>query len=174
LLVAISDGYSRFAMPSLSRILAKCKIPFLAVLVAAPAVAQRPAHENGDVVWTWSKRCNGDHKLRVTVHLDGKELYRGVLPICRGSRDAEDGQVEFHFAGGHTFQSEYRTRSTDSIEGNIWQAGGEPDALILGISFTPNRGPGLLNTLHVARPEKQASSTLDKGLVITTYPLAVR
>jgi len=124
-------------------------------------------------VWTWSKQCGGNHKLGVTVRLERKVLYRGVLPICRASRDAEDGRVEFHFAGGHLFQGEYRTSSTDSIEGDIWQAGGEPDALILGISFDTKKQI-LLNTLHIARPDRQTSSELDKGLFITTHPVTVR
>jgi hypothetical protein len=109
----------------------------------------------------------------VTVRLDSKVLYRDVLPICRGSRNSEDGRVEFHFIGGHSFQGEYHTHSTDSIEGDIWQAGGEPDALILGISFDTGKQI-LLNTVHVARPEKQTTSTLDKGLFITTYPVTSR
>ena len=161
----------------MDRIIANCTLLLFTVLVAAPAVAQQqqpPTRTQTDeVVWTWSKRCNGDQKLSVTVRLDHKVLYSGVLLICHGSRDAEDGRVEFHFAGGHTFQGEYPTRSTDSIEGDIWQAGGEPDALILGISFDTSKQI-LLNTLHVARPEKQMSSELDKGLVITTSPVPVR
>lgn len=157
------------------KIIAKCSFLGFTALLGGLAVAQEPSShpETREVVWTLSNKCNGDHKLGVTVRLDRKVLYRGVLPICRGSRDAEDGRVEFHFVGGHTFQGEYRTRSTDSIEGDIWQAGGDPDALILGISFDTDRQI-LLNTLHIARPEKQSSSKLDKGLFITTYPLAVR
>lgn len=158
-------------MPILSKIVAKCALLFLAVLIAAPAVAQPSSvAEKSDVVWTWSKRCNDDYKLGVKVRLEGKVLYRGVLPLCRGNRNAEDGRVKFHFAGGHTFQGEYRTRKTDSIEGDIWQAGGEPDALILGISFDTGRQV-LLNALHIAKPEKQASSELDKVLFVTTYPV---
>ncbi len=148
---------------------------FIAVLIPVASLAQQPSSipEKSEVVWTWSKRCNGDHKLDVAVRLDGKVLYRGVLPICRGGRDAEDGRVEFHFVGGHSFQGEYHTRSSDSIEGDIWQAGGEPDALILGISFDTGKQI-LLNAVHIAKPEKQASSTLDTGLVITTYPVVGR
>jgi hypothetical protein len=161
-------------MPILSRTIVNCTLFFFAVLIGATAAAQPSSvAEKGNIVWTWSKQCNGDYKLGVTVRLDGKLLYRGVLPICRGSRDFEDGRVEFHFAGGHTFQGEYRTRKTDSIEGDIWQAGGEPDALILGISFDTNRQI-LLNTLHISRPEKQTSSVLDKGLLVKTSPLPVR
>ena len=145
------------------------------MFLTATAVAQQPTSRprTPEVVWTWSKHCRENHKLGVTVRLDRKVLYRGVLAICRGSRAAEDGQVEFHFAGGHVFQGEYRTHSTDSIEGNIWQAGGEPDALILGISFD-TKNQALLNTLHIARPNRQTSSELDKGLFITTYPVPAR
>jgi len=115
-------------MPILRKIIAKCTLFSLAVFVAAPAVAQpSSASSDSDVVWTWSKRCDDDHRLGVRVLLDGKVLYRGVLPICRGSRDEEDGRLEFHFHGGHSFQGEYRTRTTDSIEGDIWQASGEAD-----------------------------------------------
>lgn len=159
----------------MERIIAKSTLLFFTVLAAAPALAQQPSTrpETPDVVWTWSKRCNSDHKLGVTIRLDRKVLYSGILPICRGSRDAEDGRAEFHFAGGHTFQGEYRTRSTDSIKGDIWEAGGDPDDLILGISFDTGKQI-LLNTLHIARPDKQTTSELDKGLFITTYPVPFR
>ena len=102
-------------------------------------------------------------------------LYRGILPICRGSRNSEDGRAEFHFAGGHTFQEEYRTSPTDSIEGGIWQAGGESNAIILGISFDLGKGKQiLLNTVHIARPDQRTTSEIDKGLVITTYPEGIQ
>jgi hypothetical protein len=145
------------------------------VLATAQVAAQQPsAREDAhEAVWIWSKQCNGDQRLGVTVRLDRKVLYRGILSICHGSRNAEDGHVEFHFAGGHTFQREYITGSMDSIEGDIWQAGGERDALILGISFDTSKQI-LLNTLHIARLEKQTSSELDKGLFITTYPVPAR
>ena len=128
------------------RIASKCSPLFFTLLLAMPAVAQQPSRpQTHDIVWTWSKRCSGDHKLNVTVRLDEKVLYRGVLPVCRGSRDAEDGRVQFHFAGGHNFQGEYPTGTTDRIEGDIWQAGGDPDDLILGISFATAKQI-LLNT----------------------------
>jgi hypothetical protein len=157
------------------RIQAKRILLFFAVLLATPAVAQQSAtrQETPEVVWTWSKQCDGNHKLSVTVRLERKVLYSGVLPICRGRRDAEDGQMQFYFAGGHLFQGEYRTHSTDAIEGDIWQAGGEEDALILGISFNTKKQI-LLNTLHIARPDKRTSSELDKGLFITCDPVPIR
>ena len=97
-------------------------------------------------------------------------LYQGFIPICRGSLDAEDGRVEFGFSSSHLFDSQYRARGTDTIEGEIWQAGGETDALVLGVSFATKKQI-LLNTLHVASPDKKTSTELDKGLYITTYPV---
>ncbi len=132
-----------------------------------------PRTKAPDVVWTWSKRCNGDHRLGVTIRLDRKVLYRGVLNICRGSRDAEDGQAELHFAGGHTFQSQYHTSPNESIEGDIWEAGGDPNFLILGIAFF-NDKQILLNTVDIARPAKQTSSEIDANLSITTFPVPAR
>ncbi len=158
-----------------NRIYTSWNLLFFTILLAAPAFAQQTplSPESSNVVWTWSKQCDGDRKLGVTVLLGRKVLYRDVFPICLGSRETEDGRVRFHFAGGHLFQDEYLTRPTDSIEGEIWQAGREPDALILGISFNTKKQV-LLNTLHIARPEKQTSSELDKGLLITTHPIPVR
>lgn len=159
----------------MDRAVGRYTLLFLALLAATSAVAQQtpPRPETHDVVWIWSKRCNGDHKLGVTIRHDRKVLYIGTLKICRGGRDEEDGRAEFYFPGGHTFQGEYRTGSTDRIEGDIWEAGGDPDDLILGISFCTGKQI-LLNTLHIARPGMQTSSELDTGLFITTYPVHVR
>jgi hypothetical protein len=155
---------------SMGKIFAKWAPLLFTVFAAAPAVAQQSRlPTNRDMVWTWSKHCDGEHRIGVTVRLGSKVLYRGVLPICRGSRNVENGRADFHFAGGHIFQGEYRTDSTDSIEGEIWQAGGDPGDLILGISFATSKRI-LLNTVHVARPDKETSSELDNGLFIATDP----
>ncbi len=158
-----------------SRLNAKWILLFSTVLFATAAGAQQaPSHlETPKVERTWSGQCDGHHRLGVAVLLDRKVLYRGVLPICRGSRETEDGRARFHFVGGHVFRGGYSTYSADSIEGDIWQACREPDALILGISFDTKKQI-LLNTLHIARPDKQTLTELDKGLFITTHPLPVR
>ena len=113
------------------RIFSKSAVMLCSVLVAATAFAQQPSSkpDASEVVWTWSKQCKGDRKLGVEILLYHKVLYRGVLAICPGSRDGEDGRAEFHFYGGHTFQGRYLTLAKDSIEGDIWQASADPDAL---------------------------------------------
>lgn len=146
-----------------------------AVSLPAPAIAQHPSalEKAPDVVWTWSGKCNASQKLSVTVRLENNLLYKGFLPICRGNRSAEDGRVAFHFTSNHLFGDQYRARKSDTIEGDIWQAGGEADALILGISLATKKQV-MLNTLHVAKPDKQTTAELDKGLYITTSPVITR
>ena len=146
----------------------------LAPVLGLPLIAQQHGAQQGsDTVWTWSAQCDTKQQLRVTVHLQSKLLYEGLLPICRGNRDAENGRAEFHFASDRVFGGRYRARMRDSIEGDIWQAGGEKYALVLGISLATKKQV-MLNTLHIASPDKKTSAELDKGLFITTAPVSTR
>ena len=149
-------------------------ILLLAAYLGLPLIAQKPGAQQGpDIVWTWSAQCDTKQQLRVTVHLQSKLLYEGLLPICLGNRDAENGRAEFHFASDRVFGGRYRARMRDSIEGDIWQAGGEKDALVLGVSLATKKQV-MLNTLHIASPDKKTSAELDKGLFITTTPVMTR
>ncbi|MBZ5782256.1 hypothetical protein, partial [Klebsiella aerogenes] len=65
---------------------------------------------------------------------------------------------------------EYHTTSTQTIEGNIWQAGADPGDLILGVSFA-TKNQVLLNTIHIARPGSASSSEVDRGIVVRTFPI---
>jgi hypothetical protein len=145
---------------------------YLLVLIGSAAGQNSaPGHDvPKDVVWTWSSNCGAEDQLGIEVRLKGKVIYRGTLAICRGSRETENGEAEFYFPGGHIFQGVYRTRQTEKIEGNIWQAGAEPDAIILGISFA-TKHQILLNTLYIAKPDIQASSEIDKGIVVKSFPM---
>jgi len=130
---------------------------------------QKPA-PSGDIVWIWSGDCAGDNRIGLEILLEGKKIFSHSGPICRGKRSSENGRAEFYFKGGHRFQGKYATVPTEKIEGNIWQAGGDPDAIILGISFaTKNRI--LLNTLHIAKPDGPTSSEIDNGIVVRTFPV---
>jgi len=86
-------------------------------LLPAPAVAQESSsHQKApDVVWTWSKQCNAKQQLNFLVRLGSNVLYQGFIPICRGSRDAEDGRVDFGFSSNHLFDGQYRARGTDML-----------------------------------------------------------
>ena len=162
------------AMPTVNRKGLRPPLLLLTAFLGLPLIAQQPGAKQGtDVVWTWSAQCNTNQQLRVAVRLGSKLLYEGLLPICRGNRDAENGRADFNFSSDRVFGAEYRPQRRASIECDIWQAGGEKDALVLGISLATKKQV-MLNTLHIASPDKKTSTELDKGLYITTSPAITR
>ncbi len=114
--------------------------------------------------------------MRVTVQLDRRPVYSGAFPICRMRRkDIPDESPQkilaftFRTRAG-IFGSEFGPMGSQELEGNIWRAGGDPDAILLGVSFaTPDRI--LLNSVHVGRPNQVSRSVLAKGLTISTWPV---
>jgi hypothetical protein len=139
--------------------------------VASPQ-SPPPQPEN---VWYWSGDCAEPKAIGIQVQLEGKSIYRSRIRACRMNRtDAntdreQKASTSFHFSGGHTFQGKYHTKNTETIEATIWQAGADPDAILLGVDFLAHDRV-LLNTIHIVRPGKSTESTLDPGLVIKTYP----
>ena len=77
--------------------------------------------------------------------------------------------LAFSFRGGQS----YHASATENIEGNIWLASGDSDALVLGVSFSTKKKI-LLNTLFVAKPDVMSVSEIDPGIVIRTFPLPSR
>jgi hypothetical protein len=113
--------------------------------------------------------------MRLEVLLSGNVIHRSSFPICSitdRSEEVDNQQkiVAFSFKGGYVFQSEYHTARTQTIEGNIWQAGADPGAILFGISFT-SQNQILLNTIHVAKPESESTSEIDRGLIVRTFPI---
>jgi len=122
--------------------------------------------------WHWFENCRGAKNLGLVVLLDGKAIYRSRFLVCRNNGPAptaEEQKLVFHFKGGHVFQGQYRTLPTQTIEANIWQAGANPDSLLLGVMFVSDRI--LLNTIHVAKPGSASASLVDRGIVVKTFPL---
>ena len=110
----------------------------------------------------------------MVVLLNGDLIYRSDFRICQGTRAEANAAPRrnrvFHFKGGHRFQGEYATTSKEMIEGNIWLAGSDPDALIFGVDFATDKQI-LLNTVHIVKPAVTAQFLQDRGLVTKTYPL---
>lgn len=141
-----------------------------AVSVAAQVVALSSASASA---WHWFEKCDGTRDLGLVVSLDGKAVYRSHFAVCRDNgptATAEERKIVFHFKGGHVFQREYRTLYTQTIEANIWQAGADPDSLMLGVTFVSDRV--LLNAIHVAKPDSASVTQLDRGIVVRTFPFA--
>jgi hypothetical protein len=93
--------------------------------------------------------------LKVQVLLEGRSIYEPHFRACRMKRTVANTEREqkarrsFHFPGGPTFQGLYHTKNTEIIEGSIWQAGADPDDILLGVSFLVH-DQVLLNTIHIA------------------------
>jgi hypothetical protein len=148
------------------RVLATLSFALPAVLSPQEAPASR------ERLWTWFGNCNEDRRIAIELLMNGKVVYHSSFPICPISDPSKETKktVAFSIKGGHVFQGEYHTSQTQTIEGNIWQAGADPDAILLGVSFSAaNRV--LLNTIHVAKPYSVSRSDIDRGIVVRTFPL---
>ena len=144
----------------------------VSVLVGGARAQDVPRNSISNVRWHWFEKCDGGKNLGIAVFLDGKVVYRSRFSVCRinvPTVTAKQQKLVFRIRGGHVFQDEYHTLPTQTIDANIWQAGAEPDALLLGVSFVSDRV--LLNTIHVAKPDAVTVSKLDRGIVVRTFPL---
>ncbi len=145
-------------------------ILFLSTVSPLVAAQDLPAEPS---VWYWSTECKTGHAMGLDVVVDGKTAIHFIFTACRGFlEDANDqtARREFAMNGGHTFQGMYRTKRTEKIECDLWQAGADPGDILVGISFMNSRRV-LLNTIHIVRPDKASRSTIDAGIVVRTYPL---
>lgn len=154
------------------------KIVFLFALLVVtiqPVALPQTSSQSSEDVWFWSSDCPGPKTMGVQVLLDGKSIYHSSFLACQMNRTIATAEREqkarttFHFSGGHTFQGMYHTRTTDTVEGTIWQAGADPDDILLGVSFVAH-DQVLLNTIHIAKLGKPTESKLDRGIMIKTYP----
>ena len=140
------------------------------LLVIATSMSALPEES----LWQWSEKCGGNNAMELEVLVDGITIYRSSIPICRmsnraGTSESHTEAISYYFRGGHVF-GEYHTVRTQTIEGNVWQAGSDPDELLLGISFSTKKQV-LLNTIHIAKPGRVSSSEVDRGIVVRTFPI---
>jgi hypothetical protein len=132
-------------------------------------------------VWFWFATCGGP-LMTLEVQLDNRIVQKATFPLCRSNRasiqsQGQAGRMEFTFRPGRAIvwkgyrETTDRTAANEMLEGNIWEAGAEPDALILGVSFV-NGDRVLMNSVHIAHPAARDESAVATGLVIRTYPAA--
>lgn len=125
--------------------------------------------------WWWFDDCPDGRSVGIDVLLDGKSIYHAELRVCQMYRNDANSKptqktIVFNMSGGHTFQNTYHTKQTEKIEGIIWQAGADPNDLLLGLSFS-TKGQVLLNAIHIMDPSKATTSNIDTGMVVKTYPV---
>ena len=123
----------------------------------------------------WFGKCPESTYMGIEVQVHGRMIHRSSFPICpvdARSTEKEDRPkiVAFFMKGGNVFQGKYRTTPTQTIEGNIWQAGADPGAITFGLSFSA-KGQVLLNTVHVAEVNRESESEIDSGITVRTFPI---
>ena len=153
------------------------------VLVSTSLVAPPLRAQEQDTVWVWNAQCHAPTIIAIRVRLDEATVYRSSLPICRWQRRFEKGRASFRFTSRRPlFWHGYRSDQGDStrdvgdttaantpFEIDLWQAGGEADAIELG--FTVLASDGLhMNSIHMLWPTKPGTTTMAPGLVLETWP----
>jgi hypothetical protein len=145
-------------------------------LMAVSVWGQAPASGRDAVVWHWFGHCASNDSLVLEVSLDGTSVYSSAFPICqtrRGQIKPEPQQrlLEFRFnAVPRRFGPRSRVSEPQPIECNVWESGGERNAILLGASFAA--GDQVLLNMHlVARADVASRSERIRGLVITTRPV---
>jgi len=171
-----SVGKMRYSFHSSALMKKICILALVLITIPSAAFSQgSPSHI--DSLWFWFGDCPNAKVMGVRIIVEGQTIYRSSFRVCRMERTNANAESQrkiraFHFSGGHTFQNTYRTAMQEEIEGNLWQAGADPDAILLGVSFTAH-DQVLLNTIHIVKPGKPTQSVLDRDVVIKTYPMNI-
>ncbi len=153
----------------------------LKLLVTAFAILLAPLEvyaQGHDTVWVWSAMCGQPRTIALDVRLDQSLIYHTRLPMCRVERALEIGEtIRFSFTPhrpivwmGYRTDKGDTTNADTPVEGRIWQAGGDPDALLLGVVMSSADGMHM-NAIHVVRPGKPSEKDLAAGLFVRTYPV---
>jgi hypothetical protein len=151
-----------------------------ALLIAVAMTGTAQAAQEGDV-WFWFAACGGP-TLNLEVRFDQKAIFKSWFPLCRAARSSfySEGQrrrLHFDFKPRRSivwegYREEHNTTTPNqSIEGDIWLAGADPDALLLGITLM-TRDSIYMNTIHIAHPSLRDQPEIAPGLVVITTPAA--
>ena len=157
--------------------------PVAVALGIARAVPVALHAQNHDTVWVWNARCYDPTVIAILVHLDGRPVYRSTMPICRWERRFEKGRASFRFTpqrplvwygyrsdeGDSTPDVGDTTAANTPFEIDLWQAGGETDAIELGFQALARDGLHM-NSIHFVWPTKPGATTMAPGLVLETWP----
>jgi hypothetical protein len=159
--------------------LAKIMLALLMFASATVTTVGQGAQEGS--VWFWFATCGGP-LMTLEARFDNHIIQKSTFPLCRASRESahsqgQTGRIEFTLRPDRVIvwtgyrEKDDRTAAGEVLEGNIWEAGADPDALTLGVSFV-NGNRILMNTVHIAHPAGRDESEIAKGLVVRTYPAA--
>ena len=140
-------------------------------------LAPQQINQTSEPIWSWFGNCRDKKYVGFQLLMNGATIHKTSFPVCPikdlSEEDPHYKILVFFFKGGHVFQGQYHTKPTQRIEGNIWQAGGDPGVILFGVSFSApwRHGQTLLNTIHIADAYKESSTEIDDGLIVRTFPI---
>jgi hypothetical protein len=147
-------------------------------LVAPQNVIAQTRPSPGDTVWV-AGGCRAGPTLRLEVgYADVTiygHIYRTDVTICRRER-TQIPQTHWKFTFTPAVRVVWSNDSTtpgESVSGDIWQAGGESDALLLGVGIVAHNRI-LLNTIHVASVYSFSTTPISDSIVVRTMLLPPR
>jgi hypothetical protein len=154
----------------------KCFVLCLCLVVTLLAPTRLLAQQH-DTVWAWFTRCRQQRNVAFDVRLDQRVIYHSSFPICRVERQMEPQKhLEFSFKAPRSIVWKgYRSDEGDTTVANtefevfIWQAGGDPDDLLLGVGVSAADGLHM-NTILILRPDTSSLDQLADGLSVRTHP----
>ena len=149
------------------------------LLIIASTMVTNRQERGGGPVWFWFATCGGP-LMTLEVQVDSRLVHRATFPVCRTRRDAvqnqgQAGRVEFAWRTERVVvwdgyrEATDRTSPNTNIEASIWQAGADPDAMMLGVSLVDGKKI-LMNTVHIAHPGARDESVIAMGVTVRTYP----
>jgi hypothetical protein len=146
-------------------------------LVATLLAPVRLLAQQHDTVWAWFTRCRQPKNVALDVRLDRRVVYHSSFPICHVERKNEpQRRLEFSFNAptsivwkGYRSDEGDTTAANTKFEVSVWQAGGDPDDLLLGVGVSAVDGLHM-NTILIVRPDKSSLDQLADGLSVGTHP----
>ena len=118
-------------------------------------------------VWQWRSDCDQPTTLRVEVLTETVRLLETRLLLCRGVRDCAGLQKNSIKFPTPDMADRFGASRDATTTGDVWVAGGEPDGVILGVSFqTEDRV--LLNTLRFVPASGASQTDLMTGVRLVT------
>ena len=177
--LATASRGSRFSLGVSMRM--SLTLVYLFSIAVFGKAAEVPSGSQGRPVWYWQARGNAQ-RIKLEVRLDEKTIFTTTLSIAHTGRSAIPKRsyakkIRFSFKPERSIVwSGYRDEDVVSpakqrIECDIWMAGADANAVILGVSFGRSDAI-LMNTLHLASPTSEARSVLADGLVVITCPVS--
>ena len=148
----------------------------MATVLAFPLAAK--SSEEG-LLWFWFSKCSGP-TMTLEVRLDKDIIYQSAIPLCHARRDSANSQgqehrIHFTFRPRRSITwTGYRdqvdlTGAAQALEGDMWEAGADPDALLIGVTFA-DADKIYINTIHIAHPTQRDETEIARGLVVASYP----